>query len=330
VLSPFTHVSVRRYALPIVVLSALSIAVGILALMPVTTSDLESHARTLTFNAALAEVTARIASERAPVVPQGQSIFLNHGQRARAAALLLHGFTNSPFDSLGRILFREGYNVYIPRLPHHAERRGTAALGQIRARELCAMADSSVDIASALGDTVIVMGLSVGGTMAAWIAQHRPEPRRVIVIAPLLALARVPRPFRTLLVNATVRLPNFTYAEKQNSSEADRELGWSSRAIGEILRVGVAVQRTARATPAASRSVAIVLNPNDKTISLAPVLALAREWMERGASARVHWLPAALRLPHDIIDPRQPVRRPDIVYPLLIELAGAPLRSASP
>jgi esterase/lipase len=50
--------------------------------------------------------------------------------------VLLHGFTNSPtqFQGVGERLFAIGDNVYIPRLPHHAEREApVSALSRVRA-----------------------------------------------------------------------------------------------------------------------------------------------------------------------------------------------------
>jgi hypothetical protein len=39
--------------------------------------------------------------------------------------------------------------------------------------------------------------------------------------------------------------------------------------------------------------------------------------VQHGASVRVFELPDSLGLPHDVIDPRQRVRRTDVVYPIV-------------
>ena len=71
------------------------------------------------------------------------------------------------FASFAALLYRKGDNVYVPRLPHHAERADeAAALARITAEELRDAADAAVDLAGGLGDSVIVVGLSAGGTMA--------------------------------------------------------------------------------------------------------------------------------------------------------------------
>lgn len=302
----------------------LVIAFALVAGIPIRTRDLGSHPRPpFGYDSSVAEIARRRANEATSVVPGAASILETHGQRTPIAVLLLHGFTNSPrqFDSLSRMLYRDGHNVYIPRLPHHADLiRGPSALSDVTAEELRAAADSAMDLVRALGDTVVVVGLSLGGTMAAWIAQNRVDATRVVVVAPLIALDRVPAFLDGVVVNLTVRLPNITRDLTSFGGEPDRELGWSTRAIGQILRLGVAVERQSVRDAPASRDVRILLNANDRTISAAPVIALARRWSARGASVDAYRLPASLGLPHDVIDPRQRIRRLDVVYPALVNL----------
>jgi len=277
----------------------------------------------LAFADAVAEIGERSAWERGRVVPKGQSILLVQDRRTPIAVLLLHGFTNSPqqFDSLGRMLYRAGANVYIPRLPHHALMNGgIAAVAQLTAEELRAASDSAMDLATALGDTVVVAGLSLGGVMAAWIAQFRPEATRVIVIAPLFALYRLPRLADDPFVNLAVRLHGFTRYQATDSLDPDRARGWNTRAIGEMLRFGLAARRAARTTPPKCKSIDILLNEHDHTIAAEPVISLGRSWQRQGADVHMFELSASLGLPHDVIDPRQATRRPDVVYPALIAM----------
>jgi esterase/lipase len=302
------------------------VALALAAAIPVSTDDLapDPH-RSIGFDSALAMFVRRSSWEQGRVVSEGRSILLEHGKRSAVAILLLHGYTNSPaqFDSLGRMLYRDGANVYIPRLPRHAEvNGGVTSLARLTADDLRAAADSAMDIASALGDTVVVVGLSAGGTMATWIAQFRGDASRVIIIAPLLALARIPSVLDAPFLNLAVRLPDFSRSSEPDSEQPDRAAGWNTRAIGQMLRLGVAARRSAERVAPASRRIDILLNANDHTISTAPVLALARSWKNRGADVRVYRLAASLKLPHDVIDPRQRIRRPDVMYPTLIALVN--------
>ena len=50
---------------------------------------------------------------------------------------------------------------------------------------------------------------------------------------------------------------------------------------------------------------------------------LANGWCAHGASVAVITLPDSLGLPHDVIDPRQPVKRLDVVYAVLDSLLRA-------
>lgn len=304
----------------------LAIAFGLVTFVPVRARDLESHPRPrFGYDSALAELAQRRRYEDSVAVPSGRSIVLTHGHPAPIAVLLLHGFTNSPrqFDSLGNMLFRDGDNVYIPRLPHHADRvNGPASLSDLTSQELRAAADSAMDVMRALGDTVVVLGLSQGGTMAAWIAQNRAEASRVVIIAPLMAIARVPKMLDGIVVNLTVRLPDVSHDLDHMDREPDREVGWSTHAVGQILRLGENVERASRRNAPRCPSIAFVMNANDRTISAAPAQALARQWAAEGASVQTYELPASLGLPHDVIDPRQRVKRPDVVYPLLLDLVA--------
>ena len=315
-----------RRSRTVAALAAVAGVLALIAVVPVGTSDLVSHPRAMSdYGSATAEIGRRQDVDARVATPGGRSIFLSHGHRTPTVVLLLHGYTNSPlqFDSLGRILYRDGDNVYIPRLPHHADLGGgSEALSRMTAEEMQAAADSAVDIADGLGDTVVVVGLSLGGTMAAWITQYRRDARRVIMIAPLMGLARVPDALEVPLVNLAVRMPNVNSAGGSDVRQPDRETGWSSHAVGQILRLGLAVERASANTPPASNDIAILLNGHDHTISARSVGEVARYWRAHGATVKVYELPATLGLPHDVVDPRQRMRRPDVVYPVIAALVG--------
>lgn len=311
-----------RRRIAVISLASITVVVVLAAALPITTTDLASQPRPMSdYASAAAAITRRQGVDARVAVPTAGSIFLGHGHRAPTAVLLLHGYTNSPlqFDSLGRMLYRNGDNVYVPRLPGHGERVDvSAALSRLTAEELRAAADSAVDVAAGLGDTVVVVGLSMGGTMAAWIAQYR-SVQRVILIAPLMGVARVPSALEGPLANLAVRLPNVS-TSAPDDQQSDRELGWSTRTVGQILQLGMAVQRASVHTPPATRDVAILLNGNDHTISTRPLLDAADHWAHHGATVHEFELSKTLALPHDVVDPRQPVRRPDLVYAVITAL----------
>lgn len=304
---------------------SLLILISLVAFVPVPTDGLQSRPRPLSSYAASMAAVSRVQRKDDSIAaPAGRTLALTHGHATARAVVLLHGITNSPlqFDSLAELFYRENDNVYVPRLPQHAERGGdAAALARITAEALRNAADDAVDIARGLGDSVIVIGLSGGGTMALWIGQFRGDVRRVVIIAPLVAVASVPRLLEIPAVGLSIRLPEITRADARDTLQPDRELGWSTHGVGQFLRLGLAARRASRTTPPAVHDMRILLNANDHTISPTAVLELAHRWLRRGAFVAAYELPDSLGLPHDVIDPRQRVRRLDVVYPIVQALA---------
>jgi esterase/lipase len=302
----------------------LALVVGLAATIPLRSGDLRSHPFPVAnYRAAIDQVERRQAADDRVVAPGGRTVLLTHGVRTPRVDVLLHGFTDSPsqFAELADSLFHRGDNVYVPRLPHHAERSGDArALAGMTAVQLRQTADSAADVATALGDTVVVVGLSVGGTMAAWMGQHRAEVRRVVLIAPAFEAGRVPSRLEGLLINLTERLPNVTRRSAPDSARPDRNPGFATHALAEVLRLGKAVEKTADRAPPKAAEFAFMLNDLDRTVSSAGSLKVAKEWEAHGAQVSVYAFPASLGLPHNVLDGREPGGRPALVFPAVIAL----------
>ena len=302
----------------------LALVVGLAASIPLRSGDLRSHPFPVAnYRSAIDQVERRQAADDRVVAPGGRTVLLTHGVRTPRVDVLLHGFTDSPsqFTELADSLYQRGDNVYVPRLPHHAERSGDArALAGMTAVQLRQTADSAADVATALGDTVVVVGLSVGGTMAAWMGQHRPEVRRVVMIAPAFEAGRVPSRLEGLLINLTERLPNVTRRSAPDSARPDRNPGFATHALAEVLRLGKAVEKTADRAPPKAAEFAFMLNYLDRTVSMAGSLKVAKEWDAHGARVSVYAFPASLGLPHNVLDGREPGGQPALVLPEVIAL----------
>jgi esterase/lipase len=302
----------------------LALVVGLAATIPLRSGDLRSHPFPVAnYRSAIDQVERRQAADDRVVAPGGRTVLLTHGVRTPRVDVLLHGFTDSPsqFTELADSLYQRGDNVYVPRLPHHAERSGDArALAGMTAVQLRQTADSAADVAAALGDTVVVVGLSVGGTMAAWMGQHRPEVRRVVMIAPAFEAGRVPSRLEGLLINLTERLPNVTRRSAPDSARPDRNPGFATHALAEVLRLGKAVEKTADRAPPKAAEFAFMLNDLDRTVSMAGSLKVAKEWDAHGARVSVYAFPASLGLPHNVLDGREPGGQPALVLPEVIAL----------
>ena len=301
------------------------VVLGIAAVFPAGAGDTHSHANpTRDYDGALVRAHAILTADSAVAAPGGQSILLTHGSRAARAIVLLHGFTDSPhqFAALADSLYALGDNVFVPRLPHHAERgRDARELARISAADLCRTADAAVDIAAGLGDTVVVVGLSVGGTMAAWLAEHRPEVRRVVVIAPPFEVTHVPAMLEKPLVNLSSHVPNVTRRSTPDSTRPDRDPGFATHALAQVLKLGMAVRRDANRDVPSHAEVLFLVNAYDGTVKTAPVLDLARFWNDRGVPVSVYEFPDSLGLPHNIVDPIDRHANAGAVYPTLEALA---------
>lgn len=283
------------------------VVLGIAAALPARAGNVSAHpdpARS--YRDAIARANQEIADDSLVAAPGGESILLTHGARAPRAVVLFHGFTDSPkqFEALAESLFVRGDNVFVPRLPHHAERsRDVGELAKLTAPELCRAADAAVDVAAGLGDSVVVMGLSVGGTLAVWAAEHRREVRRAVVIAPAFEMGHVPSVLERPIVNLGSHIPNWTRRAAADSERPDRDPGFATHGLAQVLQLGMAARRDAERLQPARAEVLFLVNANDRTVKTGPVLDLARLWNSRSVPVSVYEFPDSLELPHNIVDP---------------------------
>ena len=147
-------------------------------LLPFGSAGTDSRPRpAILYEQAIARIDSLRAEDSPAIAGECSTVLLTHGHRTTHVIVLLHGLTNCPaqFDSLARMVFANGANVLVPRLPHHGfADRMTDELARVDARELCAFTDRVLDAAHGLGDTVTVAGLSIGGVMTAWAATSLP------------------------------------------------------------------------------------------------------------------------------------------------------------
>jgi esterase/lipase len=274
------------------------------------------------YDASITLIRRRQASDDAIGDPRARSILLTHGSRSARAIVLFHGLTDSPrqFETLAHLLHDAGDNVYVPRLPHHGLRGGDArALAALTAEELRQSADSAVEIANGLGDSVIVVGLSLGGTMAAWVAQNR-RVWRSVLIAPALQPGRIPSILDRPILGLSYRLPNITRRDPFDSTRPDREPGFTTHAVSEVLKLGMSVLNTSRRVAPRTQQMAVLVNAYDRTVKEGAVADLARQWAQHGAAVWMYEIPDSLRLAHNIVDPIRGAGGGPMVLQLLKQL----------
>jgi carboxylesterase len=299
-------------------LTVLSLAVTVAVVQPLAAQqDLAAYARSV------AAIRSRQAVDDSIAAPGARSILLARGAPTARTIVLLHGLTDSPrqFEAFAYLLHADGNNVYVPRLPEHGLRgKNVGVLSALTAEELTGVADSVVSEARGLGDSVVVIGLSMGGTVGAWIAQQR-KVSRVVLIAPAIEPGRIPSLLDRPLIGLADRLPSMARRSAPDSARPDREVGFNSRAIAEILELGSSILGQAGREASLTREIVLLVNAADRTVKESAAEALGRNWPQHGAAVLVFELPDSLRLPHNIIDPMAGRVGGDAVLDLLRELA---------
>lgn len=260
--------------------------------------------------------------------PQCKGEMLQHGHPTERVFVLMHGLSNCPaqFHAFGELLYRRGYNVVLPRLPFHGEKdRMTDDWKDLSAQMLLESANQAIDVARALGRRITVVGLSVNGTTAAWVAQHRSDVDEVVLLAPFLASKTLPEWAVAPAARLILRLPNRFYwwdpVKKGSGGNGYSYPRFPSHAIGQVLDLSQEVLRDAGRGPARCGAILVVTTASDQTASLPVTRSLVRAWQQRRPDAvRTYEFPAEQHVDHDFIDPKSPMQQVDRVYPKLLSL----------
>jgi alpha-beta hydrolase superfamily lysophospholipase len=274
---------------------------------------------------------AVVARDPAEVHGERRLRFRGHGRATERVAVLLHGLTSSPpqMDRLAEILFERGLNVVVPRLPRHGHAdRMTGALAGLSGAELLGALNEVLDLAAGLGARTTVAGISMGGVLAAWAAQHRADLDRAVLIAPSIALPPLPVGATAVLAGLALRLPNAFFWWDPAGRAASRFVvahaypRVASHALARVYRLAADVAAASRTGPPGARSVRLVLNSHDPVVRPGPPQRLLERWRAHGlADARSHvFPPGALGRLHDFVEPADPRARTDVAYPPLVEM----------
>jgi carboxylesterase len=102
--------------------------------------------------------------------------------------LVLHGFTGNPqsMRGLAEAFAGAGFAVELPLLPGH----GTSVDDMIPTRwsNWSAAAEATYQDLAARVDRVVVAGLSMGGSLTAWLASRHPEIAGIVCVNPAITL----------------------------------------------------------------------------------------------------------------------------------------------
>lgn len=252
------------------------------------------------------------------------------GARARRAVVIFHGLSSCPHAQVALIplLAAAGCAVLVARMPHHGLADNKAAsLRHFLGPVIAAHVDQVVDIAAGLGDELVVAGISGGAVLAGWVAATRAEVDEAVLIAPFYGMATFGDRFNALLMRLMLLLPDFSIWKnplkgRRSQAPAHNMARQSSRGVGDMMRVGLATRRRASAGRAPAGRVTLVLNEADIAISNQVAESMGRAFAAGGTPVSILWLPRALGLPHELIDPVQLGDRTAIVNPALTALLG--------
>ena len=316
---------------------ALLVALVILLLLvflwiPVTTQFPAQPQPTQSFDDAMARFEQMQARDSDALFPECRSQLYSHGETVTRTIVFFHGIANCPaqFATLGQQFYAQGYNVLIPRLPHHGwEDRMTTDIANLTAEELVAAADESIDIAASLGNEVTVAGFSTGGALAGWAANARADVQQVVLLSAFFSPGAYPswvvRPISRVLLllpnqfwwwddNFKEQLPGPRYAYAR----------YPSHAMAQIMRLGFSVRHQASSTPPRAASILVITNAGPReSVDNTVTTQLIADWREQGMENLTTFeFPSSLDLDHDYVSveaPNQPVNIVETIYPILIE-----------
>jgi carboxylesterase len=109
-------------------------------------------------------------------------------RRAAPAVLMLHGAGDTPqtLRYLGEALYANGFHVVAPLLPTHG--RAVRDFARANANDLSVFARQELDSLRAEHEWVALVGLSMGGALAAQLAADDDRLPALVLIAPYLAM----------------------------------------------------------------------------------------------------------------------------------------------
>lgn len=315
----------------LIILGFLVITLALLQFLPVTVNDTSVSNPAADHEEALARIAAVQQEEEASgeINPVCLTNVMTHGEKTKNVIVFFHGFTSCPeqFRELSEQMFAEGYNVYIPRMPHHGKLdRSQDALTPTSAEELATFATETLDIAEGLGDRIVVGGLSGGGTIAAWVAQNHENVDRVVTVAPFLGIGFIPTPLNRAIARVLDDIPNIpmwwdptTKANNPNTASYSYP-GYPLHALAEYLRLGFATIDLAQKVKPAVNSITVINNAHDDSVNNGITNQLVEVWKAHGDEfLRTFEFEDALGLPHDVISPTREDGNPALVYPVIVD-----------
>jgi carboxylesterase len=186
-----------------------------------------------------------------------------------AAVLMLHGFGDTPqtLEYLAQAVHTHGWTVRVPLLPGHGRRLDDFAASG--AESWIDHARSEVESLRSRYETVSIVGLSMGGSLATILAAESPDIAALVLLAPYLSMPTRLR--RAARFHHVLGVP-FPYLRGgggrsiRDPAEVARNLAYgftTPRLVFELARV---VERARKAAPRVSAPTLMVQSRQDHRI----------------------------------------------------------------
>jgi esterase/lipase len=283
----------------------------------------------VSYEEALQRARAFAALDDDTILPAARTALHEHGHATPLAVVLFHGITNNPaqYAQFAPLLHQRGVNVFVPRMPEHGfADRMTTAIVKLTAERLLASATEALDIACGLGERVGTLGISMGGSLAAYFAQHR-EIDIAVPVAPDFALLQLPYAVSHLLERLLLMLPNLFFwwdpRVRSHQQPATAYPRCSTHALMQTMRIGDDVYRASQRQRQFARRIAVVVNRCDPAVNNEATQHVATEWCGWNRDGVEYVELRNLPENHDIIDPNNPNARTKLVYPRLLDILTA-------
>jgi carboxylesterase len=181
-------------------------------------------------------------------------------------ALVLHGFTGSPqsMRGLAEALAAAGFTVELPRLPGH----GTTVqdLATTTFDDWAAAAEAVYVDLAARCTSVVVVGLSMGGTLAAWLATRHPEIAGLVEINGLVAPVdpALREGIEQVLAGGVAIIPGIG---NDIADSSQTELAYSEVAVASLLSLLDAVEALTPDVPKISSPTLVIVSEQDHVVT---------------------------------------------------------------
>lgn len=172
--------------------------------------------------------------------------------------LLLHGFTATTVEvrPMAKFLNDQGYTVAGPLLPGHGI--SPEELNHTKYTDWTTAAENTYQELKKNHERVIVMGESMGGLCALWLAAQHPEIAGVIVFAPAL---KIPRLWQTRLI-----WPFMSYMQKNNIDLSSPWQGYNVVPLHAAAQLHKFQQKMKKHLPIIHQPLLVFQGKLDKTI----------------------------------------------------------------